>query len=236
MKVIEIWLIEFTNVVQLYSINQILAVHLLLTHFRYLPPNEVWWCAFTIDKGCWVCIRSTTPRRPFTVSCTGLLLAATVAAATVLIISACEGAASLEFSLTNCWRGEVTVAGPFVVVVGVGMLCMLFSLMLFWLFSSSTSVFKLSGTISWRLDEDRRVIRGFATSTGGGIMTSVGAFEDCEAHSITGVTWDVPAGGGLGSLFRVSGEVFCCTWAGAFDRKLAAPAAVCVNRSDELEY
>jgi len=41
-------------------------------------------------------------------------------------------------------------------------------------------------------------------------MTSEGEFEDCEAHNITGVTWGVPVGGGLGSLFKVSEEVFCC--------------------------
>lgn len=45
-------------------------------------------------------------------------------------------------------------------------------------------------------------------------MTSGGEFgwqlEDCEAHIITGVTWDAAAaGGGLGSFFRAS-EVACC--------------------------
>lgn len=60
-------------------------------------------------------------------------------------------------------------------------------------------------------------------------MTSEGEFEVCEVHSITGVTWDVPAGGGLGSLFKVSGEVLCCDGTGAFDKKVAASAAVCIN-------
>jgi len=45
-------------------------------------------------------------------------------------------------------------------------------------------------------------------------MTSGGELgwqlEDCEVHIITGVTWDVPAGGGLGSFFKVSEEVVCC--------------------------
>lgn len=198
--------------------------------FKFLlhpPPNEVGWCVFTIDRGCWLRIKSTTPRRPLTASRTGLLLA------TVLIISACEGAASLEFSLTNCWRGEATDVGPFVAAVGVGILCMLLSLsILFSLFSSNTSVFKLSGRISCRLDEDRRFIRELDTSTGGGIMTSGGEFEDCEAHIITGITWDVPAGGGLGSFFSVSAEeLVCCGWVGGLVKKLAGPTAACVIRA-----
>lgn len=53
---------------------------------------------------------------------------------------------SLEFSLTSCCNGLVPV-DPF--AVGVGMLCMLFSLIiLFSLFSSSTSVFKLSNKLN----------------------------------------------------------------------------------------
>lgn len=57
-------------------------------------------------------------------------------------------------------------------------------------------------------------------------MTSEGEFEVCEVHSITGVTWDVPAGGGLGSLFKVSGEVLCCDGTGAFDKKVPVSAVL----------
>lgn len=173
-------------------------------------------------------MRSTTPNKP---SCTGGPLFGTGT-----FLTNPDWVASREFSLTICWRGLVPAAP---LCIGVETPTMLLSLsMLLSLFSSSTSVFKLSGRIICRLEEDLRLISWFATN-GGGIITSAAEFwqfDPGEAHSITGVTCGV-VGGGLGSLFRISdcdgcGDCCCCCdgcWIAV--KKPEAPAAGCDIRT-----
>lgn len=152
----------------------------------------------TMPIGCWFLIMSTTPRRA---SCTGELLFDTE----FLIKLLCDE--SLEFSLTSCSRGLVTVVG---LCVEFGIPDMLLSPMrLLELLSSRTSVLRLSGRMSCKLEEDLLVSMGLATILdGGGIITSADVpwLLDCELHNITGVTGDAAVtGGGLGSFFRTSG-------------------------------
>lgn len=59
--------------------------------------------------------------------------------------------------------------------------------------------------------------------------------EDCDVHIITGVTWEVAVGGGLGSLFKVSEEAVCCGWVEGDVKKLDGPAAACGIRAVIVE-